>query len=118
MTTTIEVCLIIITVILVTRSLIEMMIVIGISGRIRTVVKGINDIVKQMKSVSGMIHDGTNHVKDTVHEITDGTKKKLESVREILDKLNESLFLLNTVLKGITGSLRYFFKDKTESGDD
>ncbi|MDH4128673.1 MAG: hypothetical protein OEV44_07975 [Spirochaetota bacterium] len=108
--TIVEICLIIIASILVIRSLIELGIVISIARKIIPILNKTKEITDNIKEISNSVKSGANYVKDTIHTFSDDAIGKLDYLKINLHKVSKNLFVINSFLKAIVGSLGYFFK--------
>ncbi len=106
----ITVCVIVITVILLVRSLVELYIVVKLAKKAFPLLEQFKEIAKNVVDMSRYVKDEAGHVKETVRSITNETKESIDQFKEVLSKVTQNFYVLNSVLQMIVDLVTRFFK--------
>lgn len=118
----IEICIVILTVIYVTKTVIELSIILKVRKKLFSVMQSLDIVSRNIQALSSDLQSEGRHIKSTVHDITEETKVRIHLLKESIDKINESLFMFSSIVHTIANIGQGFFKkegkENTKMGDD
>lgn len=118
----IEICVVILTIVYVTRTLIELSLILKIRKKIVSILTSLDSVSDNIQALSSDIKDEGKHIKGVVHGLTEETRIRVQFLRESLDRINESLYMFSSIVRNIADIAQGFFKKDSKvnnkMGDD
>ncbi len=108
--TIIEICLILITIILVVRSLIELVIILVTTKKAFQIINKSKEAVNNLKEVSQLVRNETKNITEMVNKTSHDFQDKIDTFKGVIDKIIKNLSLLNSVLVGVISTINFFSK--------